>query len=72
MKIKRITIKILMIALFLIFFTFMQPICFSGLEMLPDSYAIGVIFVLIDSFIFFFIPYKIIRFKGDGNDHLLY
>ena len=54
-------IRILAIVMYIIGFTLLQPLCFSLLDMLPDSYVLGIIFVLIDVFLYVFIPVKIWR-----------
>jgi len=56
-------IRILFIVVYLIGFTLLLPFFFSMLDKLPDSYALGVIAVLIIVFLYCFIPYKIWKLK---------
>ena len=55
--------RLILIALFLIGFTWLLPFFFSILDKLPDSYALGIIAVLIIVFAYCFIPYKIWKLK---------
>jgi len=56
-------VKVLLIVLFLIVFTLLLPLIFSVVDLLPDSYALGVITGLMIVFIYIFIPYKIWKLK---------
>ena len=55
--------KILYIVIYIIGLTLIQPLFFLGLDHLPDSYALGIVFVIIDIFLFVFVPIKIARIK---------
>jgi membrane protein YdbS with pleckstrin-like domain len=55
--------RLILIVLFLIGFTWLLPFFFSILDKLPDSYALGIIAVLIIVFVYCFIPYKIWKLK---------
>lgn len=59
----KVYIKIMWIVLYIIGFTLLQPLFFSLLDMLPDFFILGVIFCLIDVFMYIFIPIKLARIK---------
>ena len=56
-------LRVVLIVLFLIVFTLLLPFFFSILDKLPDSYALGIVAILIIVFAYCFIPYKIWKLK---------
>jgi len=55
--------RILLIVLYLVGFTLLLPFFFGIVDKLPDSYALGVIVVLLIVFLYCFVPYKIWKLK---------
>jgi len=60
--------KILLIVVFIIAFTLIQPYTILPLmDMLPDSYALGVLLVMVDVFLYIFVPIKIWKLKDSSH-----
>ena len=62
-------VKLILTAVYLIGFSYMQYWFIAAMDyvvtngFIPDSYALGIIFLVIDVFLYVFVPYKIWKLK---------